>query len=206
MDHCCNAKESELKKLASTQGKTLRIVLFINLVMFGVESTYGWIAHSTALLADSLDMLGDAFVYSVSLYALGRGSHWSARVSLLKGGIMTFFGLGVLGEAGYRFFTSTLPHAETMGVIGAVALAANLTCAILLLRHRHDDINMRSTWLCSRNDVIANVGVILAAWAVSMTQSPYPDLIVGVIIAALVLRSSYQVLTESSAILRTTKA
>lgn len=203
MDDCCNKKEAELKALPLRQKKVLKIVLAINLSMFFIEGGYGLAARSTALLADSLDMLGDALVYAVSLYVIGRNVRWNASVSFLKGGVMALFGLGVVGQAVYRFIAPGLPNAETMGIIGALALTANISCAVLLLRHRNDDLNMRSTWLCSRNDVICNAGVLLAAAAVSFTQSKYPDLIVGVAIAVLVLKSSYLVLSESISALRT---
>jgi len=199
MDACCNAKATELQGLVGRQRKVLWVVLAINLVMFVLEAAYGWIARSTSLLADSLDMLGDALVYGFSLFVIGRSVRWSSSVSFFKGVIMAAFGVGVIGQAVYRFVTPGLPVAETMGWVGAVALAANLTCAVLLLRHRDDDLNMRSTWLCSRNDVIANIGVLAAAGAVALTQSRYPDLFVGLVIAGLVLKSSYQVLQESVA-------
>ena len=115
---------------------------------------------------------------------------------------MAAFGLGVLANAGLRYFSPDFPVAETMGLIGTAAMIANIICAILLLRHRKDDINMRSTWLCSRNDMIANFGVLLAAVGVAYTGSKYPDLIVGILIAVLVLRSAYSVLSESVLILR----
>ncbi|MGE3680184.1 MAG: cation diffusion facilitator family transporter [Bdellovibrionales bacterium] len=201
-DSCCDSKTDELKVLAKRQAKILWIVLAINLIMFFLEGFYGVLAGSTSLLADSLDMLGDAFVYGISIYAIGRSIKWGASTSLIKGSIMTLFGLGVIGEAIRRFMIPGLPIASTMGIVGTIAMIANFICAILLLHHRNDDLNMRSTWLCSRNDVIANIGVLLAAGAVSLTQSKYPDLIVGVCIAALVLKSSYHVLKESILALR----
>ena len=194
---CCDSKSSELTELAKKQKRVLWIILIINLVMFFIEGYYGLIAQSVSLLADSLDMLGDAFVYGISLYAIGRSARWNARVSFVKGLIMAAFGTGVVVNAVQRFLSSGLPLAETMGWVGALALAANMTCAGLLLRRRKDNINMRSVWLCSRNDVIANSGVLLAAGLVALTQSKYPDLIVGLIIAAIVLRSAFTVLSES---------
>lgn len=188
--------------MADRQSKTLWIVLLINLSMFFIEGAYGLIANSISLLADSLDMLGDSLVYGMSLYAIGRSIKWNASISLLKGVLMGVFGFGVLMNAVFRFFIITIPTAETMGIIGALALVANITCAALLLKHRNSDLNMRSTWLCSRNDVIANIGVLAAAAAVAYTGSRYPDLIVGIAIAFLVLRSSLQVLRESIQLLQ----
>lgn len=198
MDDCCSSKESELAELRERHGILLKVVLAINLVMFFVESIAGWLAGSTALFADSLDMLGDAFVYGMSIYALGRDIKWNARASLVKGVFMGGFGVWVIGQATYRFFTPGIPVAETMGLVGGLALVANITCAVLLLRHRNDDLNMRSTWLCTRNDVIANIGVLVAAALVALTQSKYPDLVVGALVAAMVLRSSFLILRESS--------
>jgi cation diffusion facilitator family transporter len=201
MDDCCSSKETELRNLPERQKGVLKIVLVINLSMFFVESRYGIISRSTSLLADSLDMLGDAFVYAFSLYVIGRSQRQNSLVSLLKGLIMALFGVGVIGQAVYRYFSPGVPMAETMGIVGAAALLANLACAFLLLRHRHDDINMRSTWLCSRNDVIANIGVLIAACLVGTTRSKYPDLIVGIAISFLVLRSSVFVIKEATAAL-----
>lgn len=202
MKDCCDNKIYELTALREKQVKVLKVVLVINALMFLVEFTTGWFARSTALLGDSLDMLGDAFVYGVSLYVIGKNERWGTSVSLIKGSIMAIFGVGVILDAIRRFMTPGLPVATTMGAIGALALVANVICAALLLRHRNDDLNMQSTWLCSRNDVLANIGVLLAAAAVSATQSKYPDLLVGVCIAALVLRSAFHVLKESLAAVR----
>lgn len=199
-DSCCDSKTDELKVLAQRQAKILWIVLFINLVMFLVEGIFGIIGRSVSLLADSLDMLGDAFVYGISLYVLGKNIRWNASVSLVKGLVMAVFGIGVLVNAVQRYFATTIPIAETMGIIGTLALVANFVCAALLLKHRNDDLNMRSTWLCSRNDVIANSGVLVAAGAVALTGSKYPDLIVGIAIALMVLRSAAHVLYESSTV------
>ncbi len=146
-------------------GRVLWIVLAINALMFLVEGWAGLLAHSTSLLADALDMLGDALVYGFSLFVLARSARWHAGAALAKGGFMLAFGLGVLGEGLYKVFHPVMPGVGTMGVVGGIALAANLVCFLLLYRHRGDNLNMSSTWLCSRNDLIANVGVLLAAGA-----------------------------------------
>lgn len=197
MNDCCSTKEAELQALSKRQKYVLKIVLVINFAMFLIEAVYGVLAQSTALLADSLDMLGDALVYAFSLYVIGKSVKWNALVSFMKGIMMTAFAFGVIGQAVYRFIVPTFPTAETMGWVGSLALISNIICAILLLQHRNDDINMRSTWLCSRNDVVANLGVLIAAGAVAMTNSKYPDLLVGMAIAALVLKSAYCVLRDS---------
>lgn len=202
MDTCCQAKAEELEALWARQAKTLWAVLGINASMFAVEVVVGLLAASTALLADSTDMLGDALVYAFSLLVVGRSVRWRAGAALLKGGIMAGFALVVLAQAGYRFLVPELPDFRLMGVTGGLALAANATCLLLLTRHRHDDLNMRSTWLCSRNDIIANVGVLVAAAAVFATGSRWPDLAIGLGLTAVYARSAVSVLREAVAELR----
>ncbi len=172
-------------------------VLGINGGMFVLELIMGLWAGSVALLADSLDMLGDTLVYGFSIFAIGRALHWRARSALLKGGIMAVFGLGVLGQAIYKLHVPETPEAGLMGLTALVALAANGVCLYLLTRHRADDINMRSTWLCSRNDIAANTSVILAAGVTVFTHSVWPDLLISLVITALFLRSAFTVLTEA---------
>ena len=163
MPSCREDKGCDLETMRETHGRVLWVVLCINALMFLVEGTAGLMAHSTALLADSLDMLGDALVYGFSLFVLARSLRWQSGAALAKGGFMLAFGLGVLWQAGYKVFHPLMPATETMGIVGALALGANLNCFALLHRHRGHNLNMRSTWLCSRNDLIANVGVLLAA-------------------------------------------
>lgn len=194
---CCENKASELKILQQKQGNVLKIVLVLNALMFVLEFAFGLISNSAALMADSLDMFGDAVVYAFSLYALDRGAVWRARAGLLKGLIMAVFAFFVVGQVIYKIMLNVTPHAETMGVIGVVALAVNAICLYLLYSHRSDDINMRSTWLCSRNDIIANVGVIGASAIVAWTNSLWPDVIVGTAIAALFLKSAFEVILEA---------
>jgi Co/Zn/Cd efflux system component len=197
MADCCNDKACEIDALRSRQSSTLKIVLAINAVMFVVELTAGLIGHSVSLVADSLDMLGDALVYWFSLYVVARGAAMKARAALLKGGIMAAFGLFVLGQAIYRIVFPQLPVYEAIGAIGLLALAANGACFFLLWRHRADDINMSSVWLCSRNDIIANTSVLFAAAGVWLTHSGWPDILVGLALAALFLRSALFVLREA---------
>lgn len=197
MADCCNDKACEIDALRSRQSLTLKIVLGINAVMFVVELTAGLLGNSISLVADSLDMLGDAMVYGFSLYVVARSSIMKARAALLKGIIMAAFGLFVLGQAIYRIVYPQLPVFETIGAIGLLALAANGTCFYLLWRHRADDINMSSVWLCSRNDIIANISVLFAAVGVWLTHSGWPDILIGLALAALFLRSALHVLHES---------
>lgn len=197
MATCCEDKSCEITALRQRHGRVLWIVLAINAVMFFVEGWAGLLAHSTSLLADALDMLGDALVYGFSLFVLVRSARWQAGAALAKGAFMLAFGLGVLGEALYKVFHPVMPGVETMGVVGGIAFAANLGCFFLLYRHRGDNLNMSSTWLCSRNDLIANVGVLLAAGASYALVSRWPDIIVGAIIASLFLSSALHVLNRA---------
>src|SRR4030066_1893328 len=188
MADCCNDKACEIEALRNRQSLTLKIVVGINAVMFIVELTAGLIGGSVSLLADSLDMLGDALVYGFSIYVVARGARMKAIAAMFKGGIMAAFGLFVLGQAVYRIVFPQVPVFEAIGAIGLLALAANGTCFFLLWRHRVDDINMSSVWLCSRNDIIANVSVLFAAVGVWFTGAGWPDIIVGLAIAGLFLR------------------
>lgn len=203
MATCCEDKSCEITAIRERHGRVLWIVLAINASMFLVEGWAGLLAHSTSLLADALDMLGDALVYGFSLFVIARSARWQAGAALAKGGFMLAFGLGVLGEALYKAFHPVMPDVGTMGVIGGIALAANLVCFFLLYRHRDDNLNMSSTWLCSRNDLIANVGVLLAAGGSYLLVSRWPDIVVGAIIASLFLGSAFSVLRQSLRALRT---
>ncbi|PYO01853.1 MAG: cation transporter [Candidatus Rokuibacteriota bacterium] len=193
MDECCDFRSD----IPQRQRRILRIVLWINAVMFVVEFVAGLASHSTALLADSVDMLGDAIVYGFSLYVIGRGIAWQARAALLKGGIMAAFGAGVLAEVGVKIARGLVPAADVMTGVGALALAANASVLVFLWRRRGDDINMRSAWMCSRNDVIANASVLLAAGGVALTGSAWPDILVGLAIALMFGTSAVQVLRDA---------
>jgi Co/Zn/Cd efflux system component len=206
MDACCEQKAEEIKTLRGEHRKVLIVVLVIHAVLFVVEAGAGLLAHSTALLADSLDMLGDSLVYGFSLYVLSRSAEWRATAAVLKGIVMAAFGVGVLAEAVYKMTTTVVPVAETMGIIALLVLLGNGLCFLLLFRHRSDDLNMRSTWLCSRNDIIANLSVLLAAAGVRIFDAGWPDILVGVAIAGLFLRSALTVLQESFAEMQKLKA
>ncbi|MDZ7668074.1 MAG: cation transporter [Gammaproteobacteria bacterium] len=194
MDQCCQDKSSELAVLRAQQGRVLQIALGINLVMFVVEFTAGVLASSTALLGDSLDMFGDASVYALTLYTLHRSDRARAGANLAKGTAMLLIGCAVIVQAVRNAWLGIVPEAHIMGTIGVLALAANALCFALIYRHRSDDLNMRSSWLCSRNDLIANTSVIAAAGLVVWSGSLWPDLVVGVAIAALFLSSAWHVL------------
>jgi Co/Zn/Cd efflux system component len=202
MDDCCIDKSCAVERLSERQAATLRLVLLVNAGMFVVELVSGLLAGSVALLADSLDMLGDALVYGFSLYVVARGPVWKARAAVAKAAVMGLFGAFVFGQLVYKLLYPQLPTFETMGAVGALALAANGACFAVLWRHRAEDINMRSVWLCSRNDLIANVSVLLAAWVVWMTLSPWPDIAVGALICVLFLRSAFLVARDARVELR----
>jgi len=202
MTSCCEDKSCEITAMRDSHGRVLWIVLAINAIMFVVEGGAGLLAHSTSLLADALDMLGDALVYGFSLFVLARSVRWQAGAALAKGCFMLAFGLAVLGEAIHKVFNPALPDVATMGTIGTIALAANLVCFSLLYRHRSDNLNMSSTWVCSRNDLFANVGVLLAAGASYLLVSRWPDIVVGCVIASLFLGSAIGVLSQATNALR----
>jgi cation diffusion facilitator family transporter len=197
MTDCCGKTAGEIEKLRDRQSWTLKLVLAINAVMFLVEFSAGILAASTALLADSLDMLGDTIVYGFSLYVVSRNDAWKAVSAMIKGSVMALFGLFVLGQAVYKIFNPVTPHFEWVGLIGFLALSTNAICLALLWSHRGEDVNMRSVWLCSRNDIIANTSVLFAALGVWILDSQWPDLIVGLGISILFLRSAARVFKDA---------
>lgn len=208
MDDCCSKKGSEITRLAlqRDQRRVLIVVLGINATMFVLEFGAGVFARSTALMADSVDMLGDAIVYGFSLYAVGRGERWEAGAALLKGFVIMAFGAAVFAELAVKIAHGVPPSSTIMFAAGMLALAANLLCLAMLWRFRRTNVNMRSTFECSRNDVISNVGVLIAAGAVALSASPWPDIVVGAAIAALFLRSAMVVLREAWPIWQSARA
>ena len=196
MESCCAAT------VRQQQRHVLQLVLAINAAMFCVEFGAGFFARSTALLGDSLDMLGDTLVYGFSLYVLSKDNRWRAGSALIKGLVMLAFGIGVLVDAALKLQAGIIPVVPTMVGIGILALAANTVCFALLWRHRTSDINFRSTWLCSRNDLVANSAVIMAAVLVARFQSVWPDVLVGVGIAGLFLWTAFSVLHDAVSELR----
>lgn len=205
MSACCENKSCELTLLANRHRKVLIAVLAINASMFLVGTTAGLIAGSTALLADSLDMLGDALVYGFSLYVIGRGPVLEAKAALLKAGLMILPGVLVLAHAIGKLGAPEVPATMLMGSAAAAALAANLLCFVLLYRYRDAGLNMRSTWLCSRNDVIASSSVIVAAVLGGTYHSAWPDLLIGLAILMLFIRSAIMILDQALSQLRQQK-
>ncbi|WP_204353749.1 cation diffusion facilitator family transporter [Salinisphaera orenii] len=172
-------------------------VLALNASMFVIEFGAGWLAGSTSLMADSLDMFGDAMVYGLSLFVIAKSVRWKAFSASAKGVFMLGFGVVVLGQAVAQAITGLVPDVGIMAGIGSLALAANIASLIMLTRHREDDVNMRSAWICSRNDLIANVGVLAAAALVALTGTPWADIAVGVAIAGLFIHSAIGVLRDA---------
>lgn len=194
---CTCSHEPAPQKPNSKFRTALWIALFINLTMFFVELIGGAYAHSSALWADSLDFFGDAVNYGISLAVLGASLYWRATVALMKGLSMALFGLVVIAKTAYAYVQGIPPEAMTMGVIGVLALIANVIAAVVLYAFRDGDSNMQSVWLCSRNDAIGNVAVIFAAVGVFGTGSLLPDLIVALVISILGLTGGYQVIKKA---------
>lgn len=174
--------------------KILWVALLVNLAMFFVEIVASHIGDSMSLQADALDFFGDAANYAISLFVLGMALHLRARASVIKALTMGLFGLWVIGSALYRIFVGSEPEPMIMGSIALLALFANVSVAVLLYRFREGDSNMRSIWLCSRNDAIGNMAVLIAATGVVATASRWPDLIVALVIASLSLSAAYTIL------------
>ena len=179
--------------------RVLWIALFANAAMFFVELLAAWWSGSSALAADAADFLGDSANYALSLGAIAAGGLWISRVALLKGLAMSFYGVAVLAYAGWRAWLGVPPEALTMGVVGCVALAVNFGVAALLYRFRAGDANMRSVWLCTRNDVIANIAVLIAAAGVFGTGTVWPDVAVAAMLAVLGLTSGSSVVRQARA-------
>jgi len=177
--------------------RVLWAVLAINAIMFAVEIGAGLAAGSTSLQADALDFLGDAANYAISLFVVGMALRYRAVAALVKGGTMGLFGLWVIGTVIWHALHGTLPSAFTMGAVGFAALAANAASFVLLWAYREGDANMRSAWICTRNDVLGNVAVLSAALGVFGTSTGWPDIIVGGLMAALALQGSWLVIRQS---------
>lgn len=193
--HCCNHDSSPPPD--DKYRRILWIALIVNALMFVVEIVFGIASNSVSLLADSIDFLGDAANYGISLWVLALSVQIRAKASLVKAGFMAMFGIGILIHAVWNLITGVLPDAQTMSLIGLLALAANVGVAVLLYAYRNGDSNMRSVWLCSRNDALGNVAVIIAAIGVFGTGTAWPDLIVAVIMASLALSAAWQVTKQA---------
>lgn len=197
----CNSCQSDhcdpQRPPAARYRRALWVALFVNALMFAVEIGAGLSAGSVSLLADAIDFFGDAANYGVSLAVLSLGLAWRARAALLKAATMLAFGCLVMAQALWSWIQGIPPEPLTMGLVGALALAANLGVAVMLYAFRDGDANMRSVWLCSRNDAIGNVAVMLAALGVFGTGTPWPDLAVAVAMAALAISAGWSVMRQA---------
>lgn len=197
MAGCGCGTDTKFDGLSAAYRRALWAVIAINGAMFLVETAAGVIAGSQALRADALDFLADTATYGISLFVIGMPLIWRARAALFKGVSLGIMGLWVLASTAYHVVVLDMPQAEVMGVIGLVALAANLTSVLLLLKYRDGDANVRSVWLCSRNDAIGNIAVVIAAGGVWATSTAWPDLVVAGIMASLFLWSAVQIVRQA---------
>ena len=193
MSGCCAHDAVERR-----ERQLLWVVLTLNASMFVIEFMAGWIAHSTSLLADSLDMFADAVVYGISLYAVGRAVALKARAAVTNGVLQLTLSLVVLADVSRRLLTDAAPEPMVMSVVSLMALTVNMICFGMLYRFRSGDINLKASWICSRNDMMANVGVLIAAIMVSQTGRAWPDLVVGTLIAMLVMTSAIRIISEAA--------
>lgn len=200
--HCCRDCDDQPSQRQAGYRRLLWLALAINSAMFIVEVLSGLRGGSVSLLADSLDFLGDAANYGISLFVLGLSIATRAHASRLKAVSMLAFGVWVLGLAAWHLFSGPVPSVPTMGIVGTCALLANGAVAGLLFAYRDGDSNMRSVWLCTRNDVLGNIAVLLAALGVFGTGSSWPDLLVAAVMSTLALTSGAHILRQSSSELR----
>lgn len=196
MAGCCD-DDCSLDARQGRQRVTLRAVLAINAILFVVIVAAAFYGGSTALLADSLDNLGDAITYGLSLFAVARGVETKARVALFKGGLIGLAALVVAGQVVHRLMVPSVPVFEVMGWFSLLGLVANSLCLLLLWRHRDEDVNMSSVWECSRNDIASNLSVLVAAGGVWLTGSGWPDILVASALVVLLVRSSARVILSA---------
>jgi Co/Zn/Cd efflux system component len=202
MSSCCGG-DCELNALHGRQRTTLKLVLAINAVMFFIIVAAAIYAGSVALMSDSLDNLGDAITYGLSIYAVTKGNQTKARVALFKGILILIAALAVAGQIIYKLFYPMVPIFETMSIFSLLGLAANGTCLYLLWRHRKEDINMSSVWECSRNDIASNLSVLVAAAGVWITNSGWPDVLIATLLVLFLLRSALRIVSAARRELRT---
>ena len=189
--------EVEIKD--KSERRVLIALLLINGIMFVAELTVGWWAQSTALIADALDMLADAMVYGVGLYAVGKSLLIKAHAARISGSLQVLLGLLVLADILRRIIVGSEPVSALMMGMGLIALIANVTCLVLIAKHREGEVHMRASWIFSKNDVIANLGVILAGGLVAWTGSRLPDLVIGLLVALIVIRGGILILQDAKA-------
>ncbi|MGB5444348.1 MAG: cation transporter [Psychromonas sp.] len=190
----CGCGAEQVERL---ERKTLITLLFINAFMFIIELVLGWLAQSTGVIADSLDMLADATVYGLSLYVVGKGVVQQAKAARVSGYLQIILGLGVLFEVFRRLLFGSEPQSTLIIIVGAIAMLANIICLVLISKHREGGVHMRASWIFSTNDVIANIGVIVSGVLVAAIGSRYPDLVVGTVISIIVIRGGLKILKDA---------
>ena len=197
MSDCCENKSCAVEAMKVNQSKTLKMVLAINIFLFVVVFTSGLIAQSTGLMSESLDDLGDAITYALSLFVIYKSNQAKARVAQFKGLLILIGALFVLSQVIQHIIHHTTPIFEIMSAVGVIALLGNLTCLYLLTKHKDQDINMSSVWECSRNDIANNIAVIIASFIVWITHTGWTDILVGLALSIFLLRSSYKVISSA---------
>jgi cation diffusion facilitator family transporter len=195
-DSCCSAPRVDATTTRRYR-RALWFALVINATMFAVEIVSGWQGGSVSLLADAVDFFGDAANYAISLFVFSFGAAWRSRTALSKGAMMSLYGLFILGQTIWSALNGSAPQAEVMGVVAVIALVANVTVAVVLYAFRQGDADMRSVWLCSRNDAIGNLAVLAAALGVFGTGARWPDLVVAAGMAILALTSAFTVIRHA---------
>jgi cation diffusion facilitator family transporter len=199
---CCEDKSCAIEAMRVKQSRTLKIVLLINIFLFCLTAFYGLTADSASLLSESLDDLGDAITYGLSLYVVYKSNQMKARVAFIKGCLILLGALFVLSQVIQNVIDNSVPVFEAMGVVGFIALLLNLTCLYLLTKHREQDVNMSSVWECSRNDILNNISIIVASVIVWATNLGWADVVVGSVLSLLLIKSSFTVLKASYSQLR----
>jgi len=197
MADCCEDKACAIEAMKAKQSKTLKIVLLINTFLFLLTAYYGFTAHSTGLLSESLDDFGDAVTYALSLYVVYKSDQMKAKVAFIKGCLILLGAVFVLVKVVQHSIDNAVPVFEAMGIVALIALLLNVTCLILLTKHRDQDINMSSVWECSRNDIFNNASIILAAVLVGITNLGWADIAVGLVLSLLLIKSSVKVLKSA---------
>ncbi|MBE91671.1 MAG: hypothetical protein CMF14_01935 [Idiomarina sp.] len=198
MSSCCGTTAQE--HIDKAQRRLLWTVLVLNGVMFFVEFITGWLAQSSGLIADSLDMLADTLVYAVSLYAVGKAIKYKANAAIFNGTLQTVLALMVLADVLQRLIFGSQPNANMMLWVAGLALVVNVLCFALLYSSRNGDINIRASWICSRNDMLMNTGVIASALLVAQLDMAWPDLLIATVIALIVLRSAIRIIRDARAV------
>ena len=202
MSSCCGSSSGSNVQahIDKAQRRLLWTVLVLNGVMFFVEFIAGWLADSSGLIADSLDMLADTLVYAVSLHAVGKAIKYKANAAIFNGTLQTLLALLVLADVFQRLAFGSDPNANMMLWVAGLALVVNVACFSLLYSSRNGDINIRASWICSRNDMIMNVGVIVTALLVAQLNMAWPDLVIATVIAIIVLRSAIRIIKDAIAV------